>query len=96
MNIYMHELKTRLRSVLIWSASIAALMLLFLSLFESFASQTAMVTQLMAAFPRNCSSPSAWRIWIGQHPGLLCPHVCLHPDLPGRAGRQLRFLAGLH
>lgn len=53
MNIYMHELKTRLRSVLIWSASIAALMLLFLSLFESFASQTAMVTQLMAAFPRE-------------------------------------------
>ncbi len=29
MNIYLHELKTKLKSVLIWSASISALILVF-------------------------------------------------------------------
>lgn len=53
MNIFVHEFKSHLRSALIWSFSIAALMLLFLSLFESFAAQSAMVTQLMASFPRE-------------------------------------------
>jgi ABC-2 type transport system permease protein len=53
MNIYLHELKTRLKSVLIWSASIVALMFFFMSLFQSFANQTALVTSLMASFPKE-------------------------------------------
>jgi len=43
MNIFMHEFKAKLRSVLTWSLSIAILILVFMSLFQSFASETAMV-----------------------------------------------------
>lgn len=53
MNIFMHEFKTKLKSVLIWSGSITLLMLLFLSLFKSFAAETALVNELMASFPKE-------------------------------------------
>jgi ABC-2 type transport system permease protein len=51
MNIYKHEFKTNLNSVLIWSASISALILIFMSMFQAFAAQSAMVNQLMESFP---------------------------------------------
>lgn len=51
MNIYMHEFKSHFRSVLIWSAALCALILLFMSLFQSFAKETALVNDLMKSFP---------------------------------------------
>ncbi|MBN2256222.1 MAG: ABC transporter permease subunit [Anaerolineaceae bacterium] len=53
MNIYLHEFKTRLSSVLIWSGSIAALIFVFLSMFQAFAADAAMVDDLMKAFPEE-------------------------------------------
>lgn len=53
MNIYMHELKTKLKSVLIWSLSISALILVFMSMFQSFSSTTVSVNQLMDSFPEE-------------------------------------------
>lgn len=53
MNIFKHEFKVHLKSVLIWSASISTLILAFLSLFKSFASQTALVNELMVSFPKE-------------------------------------------
>lgn len=53
MNIFVHELKTRLHSVLIWSGAMAALILVFMSLFQGFAADTALVNQLMEKFPRE-------------------------------------------
>ncbi len=53
MNIYLHELKTKLGSVVTWSLSISILILAFMSLFKSFSSESAMVTELMSSFPRE-------------------------------------------
>src|SRR5450759_2711698 len=52
MNIYMHEFKTKLRSVLIWSASIAALLFVFMSIYTSFSAQSALLAQAMSNFPK--------------------------------------------
>ncbi len=49
--IYLHEFRTRIKSVLIWSASQAALIFFFFSIFPSFADQAAQIQQLMANFP---------------------------------------------
>lgn len=53
MNIFKHEFKVHLKSILIWSGSISALIFLYLSLFKSFAAQSAMVNDLMASFPEE-------------------------------------------
>lgn len=53
MNIYKYEFKTKLGSVLIWSASLSALILLFMSLFQSFAKETSLVNDLMKSFPQE-------------------------------------------
>lgn len=53
MNIYLHELKAKLKSVLVWSASIAALLFVFSSIYTSFSSQSALLTEMMANFPRE-------------------------------------------
>ncbi|HEY5158834.1 MAG TPA: ABC transporter permease subunit [Anaerolineales bacterium] len=53
MNIYLHEFKTKLRSVLIWSASIATLLFVFISIYSGFAKQSALLQQAMANFPRE-------------------------------------------
>ena len=53
MNIYLHEFKTKLRSVLIWSASIAALLFVFISIYTSFSSQSTLLDQMMSNFPRE-------------------------------------------
>ena len=53
MNIFVHELKTKMRSVAIWAGSISGLILIFMSLFKSFAGESAMVAELMKSFPRE-------------------------------------------
>ena len=53
MNIFKHELKAKLGSVVTWSLSIYALVVIFMSIFQGFAEQSAMVSQLMSSFPRE-------------------------------------------
>ncbi len=50
-NIYKHEFKTRLRSVITWSVSAAAVALLYLSIFPSFAKDAALINKTMESFP---------------------------------------------
>ncbi len=50
-NIYLHELHLRLRSVFLWSLGIFALHLQYLSFYQTFAEQAALVNQLMGNFP---------------------------------------------
>jgi ABC-2 type transport system permease protein len=50
-NIFMHEFRTRLRSVIIWSLSVAALVLFFSSIFPAFSTQAATLNQLLSKFP---------------------------------------------
>ncbi len=49
--IYLFELRTKLRSVIIWSVSIVALILIFGSLFSSMADQAQMMNALLEKFP---------------------------------------------
>ena len=53
MNIYKYEFKTKLKSLVTWSLSIYALILVYMSLFQSFSKDSALVTQLMSSFPRE-------------------------------------------
>jgi ABC-2 type transport system permease protein len=53
MNIYLHELKIRLKSVLIWSASIVAMLFVFLSLWPGFAEESDLLTSMMGNFPKE-------------------------------------------
>jgi len=53
MNIFKHEFKAKLHSVVNWSLSIYALILVYMSLFLGFSSDSAMVTQLMKSYPRE-------------------------------------------
>jgi ABC-2 type transport system permease protein len=50
-NIYRHELRTRLRSVLIWSLAITTLVMVYFSFFSAFADQAALMNEMMARFP---------------------------------------------
>jgi len=50
-NIFVYEFRARLRSVIIWSVSLIALVFFFFSLFPAFANQAALLTQAMAKFP---------------------------------------------
>ena len=49
--IYMHEFRTRLKSVLVWSLSIAAIIIVFLSLYPGFSSEAALLNQVFAKMP---------------------------------------------
>jgi len=49
--IYLHEFRARLKSVLIWSASLTALVFFYFSIFPSFTEEAAKMQQLMANFP---------------------------------------------
>ena len=49
--IYLHELRTRMRSVLIWSLSLTALIGFFFSIFPGFADQATLINQMMSKFP---------------------------------------------
>ncbi len=51
--IYTHEVRLKLRSVLVWSVSIAAVILFFFSIFPAFADEAELTNQLMAKFPQQ-------------------------------------------
>ena len=50
-NIYRHEFRARLRSVITWSIALMAIAFIFLSIFPSFADQAALMNEMMARFP---------------------------------------------
>ncbi len=53
MNIYKHEFKMILRSVITWSVAIAALIFVCVSLFSSFAQDAELLNEMMANFPEE-------------------------------------------
>ncbi len=53
MNIYQHEFKMNLKSVAIWSAFLILLILIYMSLFSSFAKDTATLNEALANFPKQ-------------------------------------------
>ncbi len=50
-NIYLHEFRYKLRSVIIWSLSITALVVFFYSLYPAFADEAALMNAMLAKFP---------------------------------------------
>ncbi len=52
-NIFLHEFKMHLRSVVTWSVAIVALILLYFSLYPSFAESAALLNEAMARFPKE-------------------------------------------
>ncbi len=53
MNIFRQELRMSSRSVITWSVAVAALILVFVSLFSSFAQDAALLNEMMAKFPEE-------------------------------------------
>jgi ABC-2 type transport system permease protein len=53
LNIFRHEFKTQLKSVITWSVAVGLLMLVFVSLFSSFAKQAELLNEMMANFPEQ-------------------------------------------
>jgi ABC-2 type transport system permease protein len=53
MNIYKHEFKMNLKSVVIWSVSITILLVAFMSFFSSFAADAELLNEMMAKFPKE-------------------------------------------
>ena len=53
MNIYKHEFKMSMGSVITWSVSIAVLILVFMSMFSAFAADAQVLNQMMAKFPKE-------------------------------------------
>jgi ABC-2 type transport system permease protein len=50
-NIYRHEFRTRLKSVVIWSLSMAFIIIFFFSLFPVFSDQAALMNEFLARYP---------------------------------------------
>ena len=53
MNIYKHEFKMNLKSVISWSVAVAALLFIFISLLSSFAEEAELLNEMMAEFPEE-------------------------------------------
>ncbi len=53
MNIYKHELKTKIKSVITWSLSVMAMIFVYTSLFPSFASDAELLSKAMDKFPKE-------------------------------------------
>lgn len=53
MNIFLHEFKMHLRSVVTWSVSIALMILVFTSIFSAIAKDAALLKETMAQFPEE-------------------------------------------
>jgi len=49
--IYLHELRTRIRSVITWSVAVAAIIFIFMSLFPAFAQEAALLNSIFAKMP---------------------------------------------
>jgi ABC-2 type transport system permease protein len=52
-NIYRHEFRARLKSVVIWSLAVAVLIFFFFSLFPVFADQAALMNEFLARYPQE-------------------------------------------
>ena len=52
-NIYRHEFRTRLRSVVIWSLAATAIISIYFSFFTLFADQAALMNEMLARFPQQ-------------------------------------------
>jgi ABC-2 type transport system permease protein len=52
-NIFAHELRARLKSVIIWSLGLAFLILFFFSFFSVFAEQAALMNEFLARYPQE-------------------------------------------
>ncbi len=52
-NIFQHEFKMHLRSVITWSVAVAALIFVYVALFSSFAEQAELLNEMMANFPKE-------------------------------------------
>lgn len=53
MNIYVHEFKAHSKSVLSWSIGVFLLMLLYMSVFSSFAADAEVMNEMLAEFPQE-------------------------------------------
>ena len=53
MNIYKHEFRMHLKSVITWSLSVTALIFVYFSLFPSLAQDAALLNEMMANFPEE-------------------------------------------
>lgn len=51
MNIFIHELKANRKSTIIWSISLVALVVLFMTIYPAFAKDTEEFTKIMAGYP---------------------------------------------
>jgi ABC-2 type transport system permease protein len=52
-NIYAHELRTRLKSVLNWSIAVTAIVVIYFYFYSVFADQAAMLNEMLANFPQQ-------------------------------------------
>lgn len=50
-NIYRHEFRARLRSMVIWSFAVLGLIVIYFSFFSAFADQAALMNQMLERFP---------------------------------------------
>ncbi len=53
MNIFQHEFKMLLRSVITWSVAVAAVVFVYVSLFSAFAQNAELMNEMMANFPEQ-------------------------------------------
>ena len=52
-NIYKHEFRARLKSVIIWSLGVAFLVIFFFAMFPIFADQAALMNEFLARYPQE-------------------------------------------
>ena len=53
MNIFLYEIKTYIKSVIIWSAAILGLLFTFMAFFPAFSSDTALLEQMLENYPEE-------------------------------------------
>lgn len=53
MNIYKHEFKMKIKSVIIWSLAIALMIFIYLSIYPSIAVDAELLSEMMASFPEE-------------------------------------------
>lgn len=60
MNIFLHELKIKRGSIIIWSISITAMLMLFASAFSAVAEEMDMLNEMMANYPPELLAAFGW------------------------------------
>ena len=55
-NIFLHEFRARLRSVIIWSLSLTFLIVFFFAMFPIFADEAALMNEFLARYPQELRS----------------------------------------